>query len=125
MTLVDKFGVKVDEEGYKDLKENAQVVKEENKVSEKLDEEMKKIKFELVSNEYGWKTYEATIQNNTGVDIQDFYLDIALKDAEDVVAGKTQAYINGTWKNGDKAKISFETDADFEKMEWKYNYFVE
>lgn len=125
VTLVDKFGVKVDEEGYKDLKENAQVVKEENKVSEKLDEEMKKIKFELVSNEYGWKTYEATIQNNTGVDIQDFYLDIALKDAEDVVAGKTQAYINGTWKNGDKAKISFETDADFEKMEWKYNYFVE
>lgn len=57
--------------------------------------------------------------------IQELIYKTSLKDAEDVVAGKTQAYINGTWKNGDKAKISFETDADFEKMEWEYNYFVE
>ncbi|MED9947978.1 MAG: FxLYD domain-containing protein [Peptacetobacter hiranonis] len=124
-TLVDKFGVKVDEEGYKEIKDNAQIVKEENAMNKKLDEEMKKINFELVSNEYGWKTYEATVQNNTGVDIQDFYLDIALKDADGVVAGKTQAYLDGVWKAGDKAKLTFETDVKFEKMEWEYNYFVE
>ena len=37
-----------------------------------------------------------------GVDIEDFYLDIALKDADGVVAGKTQAYLDGVWKNRDK-----------------------
>ncbi len=78
VTLVEKYGLKVDEEGYKDLKDNAQVVKEENKINDALDKEMKKVEFEMVSNEYGWKKYEAIVQNTTGAEIQDFYLDISL-----------------------------------------------
>ena len=124
ITMVDKFGLEIDEEELKEFKDNAQVIKEENNVSEKIDEQLHKSGFKEVSNDYGWKKYEAVLENNTGNDLENFYMDISLKDSDDIIIETTSAYVNGTWKNGDKVKVFFETDKSFEKVEWESNYTI-
>ncbi|MCC0697650.1 FxLYD domain-containing protein [Clostridioides sp. ES-S-0048-02] len=123
LTLVDKFGLQVDEKEFKVLKDNAQVVNEKNASKEKVDAMVKGIKFEKVKDEYDWKTYQATVENTSDLDLQDFYLDINLVDKESVVIDtQTTSGINGTWKKGQKVRLEFTTDKEFEKIEWIPHY---
>lgn len=123
LTLVDKFGLKVDEKEFKVLKDNAQVVNEENDSKEKIDAMVKGIKFEKVKDEYDWKTYQATVENTGDLDLQDFYLDINLIDKDGVIIEtQTSTSVNGTWKKGQKVRLEFNTDKDFEKIEWTPHY---
>ncbi|KPI51588.1 hypothetical protein C4097_10640 [Clostridioides difficile] len=123
LTLVDKFGLKVDEKEFKVLKDNAQIVNEENASKEKIDAMVKGIKFEKVKDEYDWKTYQATVENTSDLDLQDFYLDINLIDKDGVIIDtQTSTSINGTWEKGQKVRLEFDTDKDFEKIEWTPHY---
>lgn len=123
-TLVDKFGVEVDEKAFAELKQNAQVVKENNEIKEKIDAISKSIKFEKVKEEYGWKDYSATVENTSGVDLESFYLDVKLIDAEGVVVESNPVATSGVWKNGQKIKLEFSTDKNFEKIEWDAEYYI-
>ena len=123
-TLVDKFGVKLDEKAFNELKQNAQVVKENNEIKEKIDAITKSIKFEKVKDEYGWKDYEAIVENNSGVDLESYYLDVKLIDKDGVVVESTPVSTSGLWKNGQKVKLEFSTDNNFDKLEWDAEYYI-
>lgn len=123
-TLVDKFGLEMNDKSFEELKNNAQVVKEKNDVQAKVDEILKTIKFEKVKEEYEWKEYETVVQNTTGVDFESFYLDVKLLDSEGVVVESIPVSPNGYWNKDQKVKLTFSTDKDFEKIEWKEEYYI-
>lgn len=123
-TLVDKFGLEMTDEAFKELKNNAQVVKEKNDIQAKVDEMLKSIKFEKVKEEYGWKDYEAIVENTTGVDFESIFLDVKLIDADDVIVESTIVSPNGLWNKDQKVKLEFSTDKNFEKMEWTAEYYI-
>ncbi|MGL5694201.1 MAG: FxLYD domain-containing protein, partial [Peptostreptococcaceae bacterium] len=124
VTLVEKFGLELSEKQFDDLKTNAQVVKENQEFQSKIDTILKGIKFEIVKDEYGWKDYEAVVENTSGVDLEGFYLNIDLIDKDGIVVDTTMASHNGIWKNGQKYKFTFSTDKTFEKMEWTAEYYT-
>nr|WP_243460922.1 FxLYD domain-containing protein [Clostridioides difficile] len=89
----------------------------------KIDAMVKGIKFEKVKDEYDWKTYQATVENTSDLDLQDFYLDINLIDKDGVIIEtQTSTSVNGTWKKGQKVRLEFNTDKNFEKIEWTPHY---
>lgn len=123
-TLVDKFGLEMDEKDFAEIKNNAQIVKEKNDIQEKVDTILKSIKFEKVKEEYGWKDYETVVENTAGVDFESFYLDVKLLDADGVVVESTPVSTNGVWNKDQKVKLTFSTDKDFEKIEWTAEYYI-
>lgn len=123
-TLVDKFGLELDEKAFEELKNNAQVVKENNEIKSKVDEMLKSIKFEKVKEEYDWKDYEAVVENTTGVDFESFFLDIKLVDSDGVIVESIPVSPNGAWNKDQKVKLTFSTDKDFEKIEWTPEYYI-
>ncbi|MBS6025822.1 MAG: FxLYD domain-containing protein [Paeniclostridium sordellii] len=123
-TLVDKFGLELDKKSFEELKNNAQVVKEQNDVKSKVDEMLKNIKFEKVKQEYDWKDYEAVVQNTSGVDFESFFLDVKLLDADGVVVESIPVSPNGSWSKDQKVKLTFSTDKSFEKIEWTADYYI-
>lgn len=123
-TLVDKFGLELDEKSFEELKNNAQVVKEKNDVKAKIDTMVKGIKFEKVKEEYDWKDYEAIVENTSGVDLESFYLDIKLLDKDGVVVENNTTAATSNWKKGEKIKLTFMTDKNFEKIEWTPEYYI-
>lgn len=123
-TLVDKFGLKLNEKDFEDLKNNAQVVKENDAIKSKVDTMVKDIKFEQIKDEYGWKDYEATVANTAGVDFESFYLDVKLLDKEGVVVESVPVSPNGAWKKDQKIKLNFSTEKDFQKLEWTSEYYI-
>lgn len=123
-TLVDKFGLEMDDESFKELQNNAQVVKENKEVESKINEMVKNIKFEKVKEEYDWKDYEAVVENTSGVDFDSFFLDVKLLDADGVIVESIPVSPNGSWNKGQKVKLTFSTDKDFEKLEWTPEYYI-
>ncbi|MEW9080802.1 hypothetical protein [Terrisporobacter glycolicus] len=123
-TLIDKFGLVISDDAIEELKTNAQVVKEKNDTKEKIDKMLKNIKFKKVKDEYGWKDYEAVVENTTGVDLEYFYLDVKLIDSDDVIIESIPSTVDGTWANGKKVKLTFSTDKKFKKLEWTADYSI-
>ena len=123
-TLIDKFGLVINDEAIEELKTNAQVVEEKNETKEKIDKMLKDIEFEKVKEEYEWKYYEAIVENTSGVDFDYFYLDVKLLDADGVIVESIPAGVDGTWAKDKKAKIEFSTDKEFEKLEWTADYYI-
>lgn len=123
-TLVDKFGLELDEKSLEELKNNVQVVKEQNDIKTKVDEMLKNIKFEKVKQEYDWKDYEAIVQNISGVDFESFFLDVKLLDADGVVVESIPISTSGVWSKDQKIKLTFSTDKSFEKIEWTAEYYI-
>lgn len=122
-TLVEKFGAKINEKSFTELKQNAQIIKENDEIKQKIDEMVKGINFEKVKEEYGWKDYEVVVQNTTDVDFEDFYLDVKLIDSDGVIV-ESNIVSSGSWKKDKKVKLDFTTDKNFEKLEWDYEYYV-
>ena len=123
-TLVDKFGLELDEKAFEELKNNAQVVKENKEAESKINEMIKKIKFEKVKEEYDWKDYEAVVENTSGIDFDSFFLDVKLLDADGVIVESVPVALSGSWNKGQKVKLTFSTDKDFEKIEWTPEYYI-
>ena len=72
--------------------------------------------FEKTEDDYGWKKYEATVENTTDKTFESFWFDISLLDKDGVVV-ETQSAHTENWKPGDKHRFEFSTDAKFDKME--------
>ena len=123
-TLVNKFGLELDSKSFEELKNNAQIVKEKNDLKDKVNKMVKSIKFKKVKEEYDWKDYEAIVENNTGVDFENFFLDVKLLDSDGVVVESITVSPNGIWKKDQKVKLTFSTDKDFEKIEWTEEYYI-
>lgn len=78
--------------------------------------------FEMIENDYGWKKYQAVLENTTDYDIEELGLDVSLLDKDGVIVATEYASADNVSK-GQKAKLEFETDQEFDKYELVVNYF--
>lgn len=72
--------------------------------------------FEMTKDDYGWKDYEAVVENTTEKTFESFWFDINLVDKDGVVVETQNAYTEN-WKPGSKNRFKFSTDAEFDKIE--------
>ena len=72
--------------------------------------------FEMIEDDYGWKKYQAVVENTTEKTFDSFNFDINLVDKDGVVV-ETQSAYTENWKPGDKHRFEFSTDAEFDKIE--------
>lgn len=117
--------IKVSAKYKEDLAEllgNAKSVNDKEAQQNAIDQLTKSIKFTQSSNEDGWITYEAIVENTTKYDISDYYANVKLID-EQGVAVETQSIDATDWSSKSKSKFSFETDQKFSKYEITVDYF--
>lgn len=86
---------------------------EVSKMTEKI---FSKVKFEKIKDEYGWKDYEAVVENTTSVDFSYFEFSVDLIDKEGVTVETALVNVQD-WSSGEKAKFKFSTDEKFSKMD--------
>lgn len=117
--MVSEYGLTVSKkykETLDEFKTNSKLVKEEEDVKEKVDVMLKNAKFKMTSDDYGYKTYQAVITNNTGKDFESFSVDINLLDKKDVII-ETMYDSLENFKNGAKARLQFQTNEKFTSTE--------
>lgn len=111
LTVSDKYQSILD-----DFMVTSQITKESEALEDALDQMAKGITFEMVSNEYGYKTYNAIVENTTGKDLGNTQFTINLLDADGVIV-ETTYYSVDNYKAGQKAKVEIYTDKDFASTE--------
>lgn len=108
LTVSDKY-----ESTLKDITVNAKQVTEENEKEEKVQALVESIEFGLAEDDgYGWKTYNAVVENTTEMTFSYFNLTINLLDQDDVIVETTYANVSN-WGKGQKVKFEFMTDKEF------------
>lgn len=123
--FVDNYGLTVSDKYKENLDElvaNGKTAGAQAEQKEAIEKLVKGLNFELKENEYGWKKYEAVLENTTDYDIKSLSLDIGLLDSDGVIVETAYGDVQNVSK-GQKAKVEFETDAEFEKIEPVVNYF--
>lgn len=85
---------------------------------------LRTVKFEKSNEEYGWKTYEAVVENTTTIDFSYFVFNVDLVDADGVTLTTATSSVNN-WRKGEKTRFTFDTSEDFETMNldsasWNY-----
>ena len=80
------------------------------------------LQFELVENDYGWKKYEAVLENTTDYDITTMSIDVSLLDKDGVIL-ETQYTSADNVAKGQKARLEFSTEQDFDRYELVLDYF--
>lgn len=86
------------------------------KLTSAVQEIINNAKFEKVSDEYGWKEYEAVLENTADQKFDYFVFNINLVDKDGVVV-ETQSASTDNWDVGEKHRFKFSTDAKFKKIE--------
>lgn len=125
LSLVEEYALEVDEEQFKQLKINAQLVKEQNEIIKKIDMMVNNIQFNKVKTEYGWTTYSATVENTSGVSLEGFNININLLDENDIIVDTQTVYHSHVWKPNQKVLFEFTTEkTNFKKMEWDAEYYI-
>ena len=99
-----------------DFRTKAKLILESQALEDEIQLIVDHVSFELVEKSYGWKTYQATVENTTDKDFEYFSFEISLLDENGVIIKNDYASINN-WGSGQKAVFEFETDVDFESME--------
>ena len=97
------------------------VVRDEEKDT-KIKEMLTSLDFQLAENDYGYKTYTATLTNNSGEDLDSIYLTIDLLDESGTVIEQAYASADAV-KAGKNIKLEFSTDKDFSKYEIHPEYY--
>lgn len=122
--LVDEYGLKLDEDRFTELKENAKAVTENEEINKEVEELVKSINFEKVKTEYGWSDYAAVVENSTSVEFESLEVKIKLLDKEGVTVSDEFVYVDN-WSKGEKKKLEFTTDKSFSEMKWELgNYYT-
>ena len=116
--LVDEYGLKIDENKFAELRENAKVVEENNEIAKEVEDLVKSINFEKVKTEYGWSDFSAIAENSTSVDFEGFEVKIKLLDEDGVTVSDELVWIDN-WNKGEKKKLEFSTDTSFSEMKWE------
>ena len=122
--LVDEYGLKLDEDGFAELKENAKAVTEKEKIDEEIEEMVKSINFENVKTEYDWSDYEAVVENSTSVNFEGLEINVKLLDKDGVTVSDELVWVDN-WNKGEKKKLEFSTDKSFSEMKWELgSYYI-
>lgn len=122
--LVDEYGLKLDEDGFAELKENAKAVTEKEEIDKEVEELVKSIDFENVKTEYGWSDYADVIENSTSVNFESLEINVKLLDKDGVTVSDEIVWVDN-WNTGEKKKLEFSTDKSFSEMKWELgSYYV-
>lgn len=122
--LVDEYGLKLDEDGFAELRENAKAVTENEEINKEIEELVKSINFEKVKTEYGWSDYAAVVENSTSVDLESLEVNVKLLDKEGVTVSDELVFVDN-WNKGEKKKLEFATDKSFSEIKWELgNYYT-
>lgn len=76
---------------------------------------LEKVSFKEVENSYGWKTYQAVIENTTTLNFSYFAFDVDLIDEDGVTIATEYAMVEN-WESGEKVRFEFSTDEEFVEM---------
>ena len=113
---VEKYGLTVNEEYQSTLNEfltNAKLVEEAEKNEESINKMLEEVQFQEVSDDgWGWKKYQAVMENTTEIDFKSFNVNINLLDEEGVILETTYDQVSALNK-GMKAQLEFMTDKEF------------
>lgn len=125
--FVNTYGLTVSKEvqaTLDDMQNKATLVKKDESKDQAVQDMLSAAKLELVERESDWKTYEAVIENTTGMDIADLPVNINLLDEDGVIVSTEYDQISNL-KQGQKAKITVMTDQSFETAEITADFWVE
>lgn len=106
-----------------ELKATGKEVSDELESEEEIEKFIENIEFELdeeQSDEY-FKYYNAIVENTTEYNFRDFSINLKLIDSDGVTVGTEYAFTNN-WNKGDKAKLEFMTEEEFDKIEIVKDY---
>lgn len=123
--FVENYGLTVDNKYQSTLNElisNAQAVSEKEKQKKLIDKLVSSMKFELAEDDYGYRTYTATVQNNTGINFSTFDININLLDNDGTIVETNYDSIS-QFNNGSTAKFKFSTDVNFSSTQVSTNYY--
>lgn len=81
----------------------------------KLQEILSNAKFQKISEEYGWKEYEAVVENTSNTAFSWFIFNINLIDKNGTIV-ETPTASTSNWGIGNKHKFKFSTNENFEKI---------
>lgn len=98
-----------DKKSFKDLMNEAKTLSQINQI-------MDNTKFEVVEDEYGWKTLQANVENITDNNFQYFTYDINLLDSNGTVIETTTAWTDN-WDKGTTHVFEFTTDKEYATIE--------
>ena len=119
LTVSDKYKTTLS-----DMITNASVVDEKQHQEEALQKLVDSISFERIENEddSDWVTYQAIVENTMDYEIVDLSLDVNLIDKDGVNVYTEYVSLNNI-ASGEKGKLEFSTDEQFEKTKLTINYF--
>lgn len=119
-TIVKDYGMTVDEKHQDTLDDfltNSKMVAEQEQIEEEIQKMVNNIQFQMVKdNGGGYKTYQAVVENTTGVDFQTFTVNINLLNSEGVIVETTYDQVSG-FNKGAKVQFEFMTDKEFASTE--------
>lgn len=102
-----------------DYESNLSDLLTDGEVSEFASKVLKNTEFKKIEDEYGWKTYQAVIENTSSANFSYFSLTVGLVD-KDGVTVETEEPMVEQWNAGEKTRFEFSTDEKFEKLDVKY-----
>ena len=118
LTVSEKFQSYLDE-----FKARSQIVKEQDALQSSIDTMLANVQFTEVNDDgFGWKKYQAVIENTTGKDFSTFSVNINLMSADGVIV-ETQYDSVSNFTNGAKAQFEFTTDKEFASTEVTANWY--
>ena len=110
VALVDTYGVKINEEHqqtYKDFKEAATVINQENEAKEYAENLALQMTFNKIEGEFGEVNYETIVENTSDITFSSLSFNIKCKDKDGVVVATDFIYLqNFEPGTKEKAKIS-------------------
>lgn len=114
--MVEEYGMTVDESHQDTLDEfltNSQLVEEQEDMENQIEKMLANIQFQAITDDgSGYKTYQAVVENTTGVDFNSFNVTINLLSADGVIVESLYDSVNA-FTNGAKAQLEFCTDKEF------------
>lgn len=119
LTISDKYSDIMDE--ILSTAKDAENTKEQD---EKIQNMIDSLEFDLTEDSYGWKTYKAVLQNNTGVNFGSVSLTIDLLDDSGVVIDQCYTSVSNV-KDGQSYMLEFSTDKDFSKYDITTDYYID
>lgn len=113
--LVNDYGMTVDEEYQQTLNDfltNSQLVIEQENEEAAIQQMLDGIQFDEVDDNGGYKTYQAVVENTTGIDFNTLNITINLLNSDGVIV--ETAYDNvSAFAQGAKVQFEFMTDKEF------------
>lgn len=123
--FVDDYGLTVGskyQDVLDDLVANGAAAAKQSEMDEKIDALVSTVVFEKTDQGYGYFEYTATVENTTGVNLEDVGLVLSLYDAEGVKAGEAYASTN-SWGAGEKVRFETGSDIDATTVKVAVDYY--